>query len=61
MATGVVSIACQLLGLRWIAAPLFGVAWTSYLVLWGLMLDCVATCVRGQSVLDGRATGAAGT
>jgi len=38
MATGVVSIACQLLGLRWIAVPLLGVAWTSYLVLWGLTL-----------------------
>ncbi|GGJ40352.1 tellurite resistance/C4-dicarboxylate transporter family protein [Neoroseomonas lacus] len=38
MATGVVSIACHLLGLRLIAQPLVGIAWTAYLVLWGLTL-----------------------
>jgi tellurite resistance protein TehA-like permease len=36
MATGVVSIACQLLGLRVIAVPLVGIAWVAYLMLWGL-------------------------
>lgn len=38
MATGVVSIACQLLGLRMIALPLVAIAWTAYLVLWGLTI-----------------------
>ena len=38
MATGVVSIACHLLGLRLIALPLVGIAWAAYLVLWGLTL-----------------------
>ena len=36
MATGVVSIACQLLALRVIAVPLVGIAWVAYLMLWGL-------------------------
>ncbi|HLS18302.1 MAG TPA: tellurite resistance/C4-dicarboxylate transporter family protein [Paracoccaceae bacterium] len=38
MATGVVSMACEFLGLRWIALPLIGISWAAYLVLWGLTL-----------------------
>src|SRR5690625_6704039 len=38
MATGVVSMACEFVGLRWIALPLIGISWTAYLVLWGLTL-----------------------
>lgn len=38
MATGVVSMACEFLGLRWIALPLIGISWIAYLVLWGLTL-----------------------
>ena len=38
MATGVVSIAGQLLGMRWIALPLVAIAWISYVVLWALTL-----------------------
>ena len=38
MATGVVSIACQLLGLRMIALPLVVIAWTAHLVLWALTI-----------------------
>jgi tellurite resistance protein TehA-like permease len=38
MATGVVSIACQLLGFGWIAVPLVGIAWIAYLALWALTL-----------------------
>jgi hypothetical protein len=36
MATGVVSIASQPLGLRVIAVPLVGIAWVAYLMLSGL-------------------------
>ena len=38
MATGVVSIACELLGLRWIALPLVAIAWAAYLSLWAFTL-----------------------
>ncbi|MCC7281713.1 MAG: tellurite resistance/C4-dicarboxylate transporter family protein [Acetobacteraceae bacterium] len=38
MATGVVSIANTLLGHHWIAVPLLGIAWLSYLVLCTLTL-----------------------
>lgn len=38
MATGVVSIASQLLGMHWVALPLVFVAWTGYAVLWVLTL-----------------------
>jgi tellurite resistance protein TehA-like permease len=36
MATGIVSIACQLLGLPWVALPLLWLNVAFYLVLWGL-------------------------
>lgn len=36
MATGVVSIAAQLLGFVWVAQPLLVVAWFCYAVLWAL-------------------------
>lgn len=42
MATGVVSIACQLLGLRFIAVPLVGVNWIAYVILWSLTLIRIA-------------------
>ncbi len=38
MATGVVSIACELLGLRPIALVLVAINWVAYPVLWGLTL-----------------------
>jgi len=38
MATGVVSIACQLLGLRPVALALIGVNWSAYAALWVLTL-----------------------
>lgn len=38
MATAVVSIASELLGHGWIAKPLLGIAWLSYLALWVLTL-----------------------
>ena len=38
MATGVVSIASHLLGLRRVALPLVAVAWAGYIALWGLTL-----------------------
>jgi tellurite resistance protein TehA-like permease len=38
MATGVVSIACQLLGLTAIALPLVAVNWLAYAVLWTLTI-----------------------
>jgi tellurite resistance protein TehA-like permease len=38
MATGVVSIACQLLAMTAIARALVGVNWVAYIVLWGLTL-----------------------
>ncbi len=46
MATGVVSIASHLLGHRWIALPLVGIAWTGYLVLWALTLTRLAVYPR---------------
>ena len=60
MATGIVSIACQLLGLRAIAAPLLWVNVVAYVVLWLLTLMRVARC-RERFVTDilhhGRAPG----
>jgi len=38
MATGVVSIACQLLAMTVIARALVGVNWVAYIALWGLTL-----------------------
>ena len=38
MATGVISIACQLLGMRAIALPLVAFNWIAYPVLWALTL-----------------------
>jgi tellurite resistance protein TehA-like permease len=38
MATGVISIAYQLLGMPWVALPLLAVSWSGYLALWGLTL-----------------------
>jgi tellurite resistance protein TehA-like permease len=38
MATGVVSIACQLLAMPAIAHALVGINWIAYIVLWGLTL-----------------------
>jgi len=38
MATGIVSIACELLGLHWVAVPLVVVSWLGYIVLWALTL-----------------------
>jgi tellurite resistance protein TehA-like permease len=38
MATGVVSIACQFMGLRPIALALVAVNWLAYAILWGLTL-----------------------
>jgi tellurite resistance protein TehA-like permease len=38
MATGVVSIACQFMGLRLIALALVAVNWVAYATLWGLTL-----------------------
>jgi tellurite resistance protein TehA-like permease len=46
MATGVVSIASHLLGLRWIAVPLVAVGWIGYLVLWALTVARVAAYPR---------------
>lgn len=38
MATGVVSIACHLLGYRWLALPPVAFAWAGYLTLWTLTI-----------------------
>ena len=38
MATGIVSVASHLLGLRWIALPLFWANIAFYIVLWSLLL-----------------------
>jgi tellurite resistance protein TehA-like permease len=38
MATGVISIACELLGMRWVALILVGFNWIAYPVLWALTL-----------------------
>ena len=46
MATGVVSIACQLLGLPLLALPLVAIAWVAYLVLWGLTVTRIVLFPR---------------
>ncbi len=51
MATGVVSIACFLLGYRLIALALVGVNWVAYLSLWGLTLLRI-TCFHRELIED---------
>ena len=51
MATGVLSIACDLLGFGWIAVSLVAVAWIGYVALWVLTLVRLAV-FPGMIALD---------
>lgn len=60
MATGIVSIAGHLLGLRWVAVPLFWANLVFYVAVWSLMLARVARYpgrVRADLMHHGRSVG----